>query len=239
MPGRYAHPCPSIYLHCTYAHWDPQIWNEFDLGHPQYVPAWKKIASDLTFDFRTVATAAVEADRMLFRFFIRIFIISVTQPKVEGWYNKFDLYGDTQLDPHRKEGWLQVHDVEFEAGREARRDPSMRVKPGSEESLQGHAESLTQLEEYGLDLMRRMHQEGEDTDLWNTALSEWRKEAAARKEARRRAGKTSDACMFCNQGGVLMMCEYDTCPHAAHLQCTGLSEDPDEWVCNMCKNKHK
>jgi hypothetical protein len=139
----------------------------------------------------------------------------------------------------RREGWLQVHDVEFEAGREARRDPSMRVKPGSEESLQGHAESLTQLEEYGLDLMRRMHQEGEDTDLWNTALSEWRKEAAARKEARRRAGKTSDACMFCNQGGVLMMCEYDTCPHAAHLQCTGLSEDPDEWVCNMCKNKHK
>ena len=209
------------------------------LGHPHCVPAWKKIASDLTFDFRTVATAAVEADRMLFRFFIRIFIISVTQPKVEGWYNKFDLYGDTQLDPHRKEGWLQVHDVEFEPGREARRDPSMRVKPGSEESLQGHAESLTQLEEYGLDLMRRMHQEGEDTDLWNTALSEWRKEAAARKEARRRAGKTSDACMFCNQGGVLMMCEYDTCPHAAHLQCTGLSEDPDEWVCNMCKNKHK
>ena len=23
LPGRYAHPCPSIYLHCTYAHWDP------------------------------------------------------------------------------------------------------------------------------------------------------------------------------------------------------------------------
>ena len=115
----------------------------------------------------------------------------------------------------------------------------MRMKPGSEQSLRGHARSLPQLEEYGLDLMRCMHREGEDTDAWNTALSEWQKEATDRKEQRKRAGLTSDACIFCDQGGVLMMCEYDTCSHAAHLECTDFSEMPDEWVCNMCKNKHK
>ena len=53
------------------------------------------------------------------------------------------------------------------------------------------------------------------------------------------ASVTSDVCMFCNQDRVPMMCKYDTCSYAVHLECTDLSEDPDEWVCNMCKNKNK
>ena len=41
---------------------------------------------------------------------------------------------------------------------------------------------------------------------------------------------TSDACIFCNQGGVPMMCEHGTCSHVAHLECTDFSKDLDEWL---------
>jgi hypothetical protein len=42
-------------------------------------------------------------------------------------------------------------------------------------------------------------------------------------------------CMFCSDGGHLLLCEFAGCRHVAHLDCAGLSEQPAEeqpWFCS-------
>ena len=153
---------------------------------------------------------------------------------------RFDLYGDSQLDPFKREGYLRFIDVDLQQGRAARRkmrsDGASRGSAANkvDEALRKHAKSKTQLEEYGLDLMRRIL--GLDTAAYNLAKDEWKAEAEARVEEEERTAKDwSDTCNICSLGGSLICC--DGCFNATHAKCAKLGKQaiPDEWYCCDCE----
>lgn len=42
----------------------------------------------------------------------------------------------------------------------------------------------------------------------------------------------SDECMICDEGGKILLCE--NCSNAAHMDCIGLTKEPNEWFCEDC-----
>ena len=160
-----------------------------------------------------------------------LFVISIGNPVVEGMFNKYDLYGNVQLDFFRKEGWLIFIDAALREAREARRQPEMRSASDlSDDRLTGHASSCAQLEQYGLDFMASIVDES--TEQYNIAAKAWKEAMAERKAELVKVLKWSNACMQCHDGGDLMLCEL--CPSAAHLKCTGLTKEPENWFCPDC-----
>jgi hypothetical protein len=144
------------------------------------------------------------------------------------------MYGNTQLEALRREARLMYVCNRLGPERELRR--AMRTKPGQVSiKLRKHTRSLGQLEQYGHDLVNSC--KGQTATLWNDAGTAFAKEAKELKATFRAKAEWNEQCMICGETAPdgtppLMCCEG--CMHAAHLRCTELSKEPDEWLCGEC-----
>ena len=190
---------------------------------------WLKLASDPNCKFQDLDD---HDEGLPFIFIDLLCVDSVGNPKVEGNFNLDDLYGDTQLEGMRKEAQLMYVCSSLGPERAARRDPAMRVRGDAGKKLRKDTKSLPQLEQYGRDLMESFR--GATVDDYNKAGKKAVAEADERKRAGRKSADWSEVCMYCDEGGALVLCEH--CEHAAHLRCASLECEPDEWLCDSCIN---
>ena len=71
-------------MHTPYkpvAHWQ-RFWRAFGLG--KFKAVWVRLATERDFDFRVLATSKDLNERKLFRFFIRLFVLSISNQRLEG-----------------------------------------------------------------------------------------------------------------------------------------------------------